>query len=151
MIDTSRYGSHSTRWNTAAFGRLHGALRHGGATQRVDVLEGSRLARALQPATSNSAQDRRLKAHTSISTEEPSRGDPVSTLLFNSLLQYIMKPPLTGKWKRHNRGVKLAEHDPDANLSNLRFADDILLISGSLKRTIFLLDDLATATTAHGL
>ena len=59
-------------------------------------------------------------------------GDPLSTLLFNSLLQHIVKPA-EGKWKRDNHGVELAEHDPDTNLSNLRFADDILLISGSLK------------------
>ena len=36
---------------------------------------------------------------------------PLSTLLFNSLLQYIMKQQI-GKWKREKHGVKLAEHDP---------------------------------------
>ena len=41
--------------------------------------------------------------------------------------------------------------DPNTNLSNLRFADDILLISGSLKHTTTMADDLTTATTAHGL
>ena len=77
------------------------------------------------------------------------QGDPLSTLLFKSLLQYLMRP-LTGKRKRDNHGVRLAEHDPDTNLSNLIFADDIFLISGSLD-TITVLDDLTTATTAHGL
>ena len=48
-------------------------------------------------------------------------------------------------------GVRLAEHDPDTNLSNLRFADDILLVGGSLKHTTTMLDDLTTAATAHGL
>ena len=47
----------------------------------------------------------------------------------NSLLQYIMKTR-TGKWKMYNHGVRLAEHDHDTNLPNLRFADDILLIGG---------------------
>ena len=42
------------------------------------------------------------------------------------------------KWNGDNRGVRLVEHDRDTNLSNLKFADDIL-------------DDLNTATTAHGL
>ena len=38
----------------------------------------------------------------------------------------------------------------NTNLSNLGFADDILLISGSLKHTTTMLDDFTTATTAHG-
>ena len=77
------------------------------------------------------------------------QGDPLSTLLCNPLLHFIMKPR-TEKWNRDNQGVRLAEHDRDANLSNPRFADDILPISGSLKHTT-MLDDLTTATTAHGL
>ena len=44
----------------------------------------------------------------------------------------------------------LAEHGCDANLSNLRFPGDILLISGSLKDTTTMLDDLTTATKSHG-
>ena len=51
-----------------------------------------------------------VKANISISSEEPSRETRFSTLLSNSLLQYIMKP-LTGKWKRCNHGVRLAEDD----------------------------------------
>ena len=44
-------------------------------------------------------------------------------------------------------GVRLAEHDRDANLSNLRFADDIILISGSLKHTTTLQDDFTDTPT----
>ena len=44
-----------------------------------------------------------------------------------------------------------AEHDPDATLSNLMFADDILLITGSLMHTATMQDDLTTSTTAYGL
>ena len=65
------------------------------------------------------------------------QGDPLSTLLFDSPLQHITKP--------------VAEHDRDANFPNLRFADDINLFSGSLKHTTTMLDDLSTATKAHGL
>ena len=54
-------------------------------------------------------------------------------------------------WNRGSHGVKLAEHDPDTNFSFLRFADDIVLISGSLKHTTSVLDEFTTATTAHGL
>ena len=77
------------------------------------------------------------------------QGDPLSTLSFNSLLQYTWKPS-TGKWKRCNYGVRLAEHDPSTNFANLRFADDILRISGSLKHTTTMLDNFTTATMAHG-
>ena len=53
------------------------------------------------------------------------QGDPLSTLLFNSLLQNIMKP-LTGKWKRCDQGVRLAEHDPNTNLSTSDFQTTFL-------------------------
>ena len=58
--------------------------------------------------------------------------------------------PKAEKWKRCNHGVRLAERDPNTDLSHLRFADDSLLISGSLKHTTTMLDDFITAT-AHGL
>ena len=80
---------------------------------------------------------------------KPNRDEPLSTLLFNAHLQHTVKPP--EKWSRAYHGVRRVEHVPDANLSNVRFADDILLISGSLKHTTTVLDDLTTATTAHGL
>ena len=66
---------------------------------------------------------------------ETKQGDPFGTLLFHSLQQYIRKTP-TEKWNRGNHGVKLGEHDPDTNFSNLRFADHILLVSASLKHTL---------------
>ena len=68
----------------------------------------------------------------------------------NALQQHIMIP-LTEKWNTDNRGARRVEHDPSAKLSYLKFADDILLISGSLKHTTTMLDDLITATSAHGL
>ena len=96
----------------------------------------------------------RASVHTDVKSEhfhlarETKLGDPPSTLWSNSLLQYIVKP-LTGKWKGCNHGVSLAEHDPDTTLSSLSFADDFLLISGSLKHTTTMLDDFTTATTAR--
>ena len=77
------------------------------------------------------------------------QGDPLCTLLFNSLLQHIMNPR-TEKWNRDNHGVRLVEHHRGANLSNLRVAGDILPISRSLKHST-MLNDLITATRAHGL
>ena len=64
--------------------------------------------------------------------------------------RHVMTPP-TENWDRDNHGVRLDEHDRDSNLSNLRFADDIFLISSSLKHTTSMPDDPTTATTAHGL
>ena len=68
----------------------------------------------------------------------------------HALIQYSMKP-IPGKCKRYNHGVSFVEHDRDANLSNLRVADDIILISGSLKLTTTMQDDFTAVTTAHGL
>ena len=58
------------------------------------------------------------------------QGEPLSTLLFNSLAQNILKP-IAETWKSCNHGVRLAEHDPNTNLSNLIFADDKLHVSSS--------------------
>ena len=63
--------------------------------------------------------------------------------------RFIMKP-ISEKVNRDNHRVRVIEHDCDPNLLNFMFADDILLISGSLQHTT-MLDDLITATTLHGL
>ena len=55
------------------------------------------------------------------------RGPTQHTLVEHSLLQYTMEPP-SEKWNRDNFGVRVAEHDRDANFCNHRFAHDILLI-----------------------
>ena len=81
---------------------------------------------------------------------ETKQVDPPSTLLFITLLQHIMKP-LSAKWSRENHEVRFAEHDRDANFSNLRLASGILLISSSLNHTKPMIDDLTIATTEHGL
>ena len=66
---------------------------------------------------------------------ETKQGDPLNTILFNSLPEHITKQP-SEKWNRANRRVRLA---------------GILLNSGSLKHTTTMLDDLTKATTVHGL
>ena len=80
--------------------------------------------------------------------EEPHKAQRPATSI--SAQQHTVEP-LAGKWKRFCLGVGLAERDPDTNLSNLRLADDMFFISGSLKHATTMLDDLTTATTAHGL
>ena len=63
-----------------------------------------------------------LKTKTTVSSKE------LSTLLFNSLLRYIMKP-LTGKWKMYNYGLRLWEFVGDghmwASLRSPRGHDDL--------------------------
>ena len=49
--------------------------------------------------------------------------------------------PLPEKWNRGNHGVTLVDRDRYANFFTLWFADDILLISGSLKHTTTVLDE----------
>ena len=120
----------------------------------VDTVEHSSIWMALREQGVYDPQ--RATVHTGVRSKHfnfergTKQGDSLSTLSFNSLQQFIMKP-LTGKWKRCNHGILLVEHDADRNLSNLRFTADILLISGSLKHTTTMLDDITTAATAHGL
>ena len=61
-----------------------------------------------------------------------------------------MNPP-TEQRNRSNNWVRLVDYHPDTNLSDPKFANDVLLVSGTLKHTTTKLNDLTTATTAHGL
>ena len=76
----------------------------------------------------------------SVQTEEESnifdiqkgskQGDPMSSLLFNTVLQYSLKEE-TQRWQKKKRMEKnLSDHDRDC-LTNLRFADDVMLIATS--------------------
>ena len=66
------------QWNTAAYGRLRGSTA-------------SRNHTYCRPQTNEHQCTLTVKANMSISSEDPSRETRFSTLLFNSLLQYIMK------------------------------------------------------------
>ena len=88
--------------------------------------------KVLRPATSSSAHRRQKQIL------PPRARNQAGRSAHHALVQHtpaVHMKPLTGKWKRDNHGVKLAEHDPNTNLSSLGFADDILLISGSLQHT----------------
>ena len=58
------------------------------------------------------------------------QGDPLSTLLFNTVLQSSLKE-VTQRWqKKIGMGIYPSDHDHDC-LTNLRFADDVILFATS--------------------
>ena len=72
------------------------------------------------------------------------QGDPISPSLFNSVLEVVMRD-IKDPWsRRHFGGV--AER-----LTNLRFADDVLLVGSSLQQVSAMLQDLAAAAGKVGL
>ena len=57
------------------------------------------------------------------------QGDPLSPILFNAALEKVMVP-LQAKWQRRGWGVPV-ENEDGRRLTNLLFADDILLLASS--------------------
>ena len=77
------------------------------------------------------------------------QGDPLSSLLFNTVLQYSLESNLT-KWQENKNGIRLSDKTEDC-LTNLRFADDVLLFSTSLKKLHDMLCDFKESTAEVGL
>ena len=77
------------------------------------------------------------------------QGDPLSSLLFNALLQHILGP-LVSEWQRKKKGVELG-FTSTATLINLRFADGVLLTSQTLPRLTTMPDDIVSAAKPRGL
>ena len=61
------------------------------------------------------------------------QGDPLSSLLFNTVLQNSLKDDIQRWRKKKGMEIYLSDNDHDC-LTNLRFADDVLLFASS-KRT----------------
>ena len=55
------------------------------------------------------------------------QGDPLSSLLFNTVLQVALEDGLIN-WQKKGMGIRLGDAESDC-LTNLRFADDGLLWS----------------------
>ena len=72
------------------------------------------------------------------------QGDPLSPKLFTSALQEVFKK-LPDSWQ--SRGINVSGHQ----LTNLRFADDIVLFSTSSSELEEMLQDLSTASLEVGL
>jgi len=77
------------------------------------------------------------------------QGDPLSSLLFNALSESMMRT-LKQKWAAAKYGIRLC---PIAgwSLTNLRFADDILLYSTSLSTISQMIKDVSEEGVKHGL
>ena len=77
-------------------------------------------------------------------------GDPLSSLLFNTVLQNSRKE-VTQRWqKKKSMGIYLSDHDHDC-LTNLRFADDALLFATSKEQLQKMLYELKESTEKVGL
>ena len=57
---------------------------------------------------------------------------PLSSLLFNTVLQFSLEGDVK-RWQEKQKGIRLSDKTEDC-LTNLRFADDVLLFSTSLER-----------------
>ena len=77
------------------------------------------------------------------------QGDPLSSLLFNTVLQYSLENDLK-RWQEKQKGIKLSDKKEDC-LTNLRSKDDVLLFSTSLKKLREILCEFKISTEAVGL
>ena len=77
------------------------------------------------------------------------QGDPLSSLLFNSLLEHIFQQ-LKQSWSARKVGIRLG-HTTLTTLTNLRFADDVLLFSATLPQLTSMLNDLHDLAATCGL
>ena len=60
------------------------------------------------------------------------QGDSLYSLLFNTVLQFSLEGNLK-QWQEKQKGIRLSDKKEDC-LTNLRFADDVLLFSTSLEK-----------------
>eukprot|EP00973_Karenia_brevis_P000238 33040-Karenia_brevis.AAC.1 len=77
------------------------------------------------------------------------QGDPMSPALFNAVLEEVMRP-IQNRWRQRGWGIALGTEKRDL-LTNLRFADDILLLATSRQQIQSMLTDLITAAQHVGL
>ena len=73
----------------------------------------------------------------------------MSSLLFNTVLQYSLENDLK-RWQEKQKSIRLSDKTEDC-LTNLRFADDVLLFSTSLERLREMLCEFKVSTEAVAL
>ena len=82
------------------------------------------------------------------------QGDPLSSLLFNALLEKVMskvKPMFACNKYGVQMGFGNADSKDETRLTNLRFADDVLIVGSSLKQVTEMLTLLKAETGKCGL
>ena len=82
--------------------------------------------------------------------EGTKQGDPLSSLLFNTVLQYSLKDEIQRWQRKKGMGIYLSDHDHDC-LTNLRFADDVILFTSSKEQIWKMLCGFKNATEKVGL
>ena len=78
------------------------------------------------------------------------QGDPMSSLLFNTVLQYSLKDKLHRWQKKKGMGIYLSDHDRDC-LTKLRFADDVMLFATSKEQIRKMICEFKKVTEKVGL
>ena len=82
-------------------------------------------------------------------TRGTKQGDPLSSLLFNALLEDLMRA-VKPEWERKKYGMILG-YTKLSQLTNLRFADDVLLIGGAQLQIKKMLGDVRRVAGEVGL
>ena len=93
--------------------------------------------------------DRRREQHFR-HPEGSKQGDPLSSLLFNTVLQYSLKDEIQRWQKKKGMGIHLSDHDHDC-LTNLRIADDVMLFATSKEQIRKMMCEFKKATEKVGL
>ena len=78
------------------------------------------------------------------------QGDPMSSLLFNIVLQYSLKDEIQRWQKKKEMGIYLSDHDRDC-FTNLRLADDVMLFATTKEQIRKMMCDFKKATEKVGL
>ena len=77
------------------------------------------------------------------------QGDPISPILFNAVVDKLMSK-LKERWSARRYGVQLGSL-PTSSLTNLQFADDVLLIERTLPQIRAMLSGVAWVAAKVGL
>ena len=78
------------------------------------------------------------------------QGDPMSSLLFNTVLQYSLKDEIQRLQKKKGMEIYLSDQERDC-LTNLRFADDVMLFAISKEQIRNMMCEFKDATDKMGL
>ena len=94
-----------------------------------------------------------------VNTDKPSRkfpitrgtkqGDPLSTLLFNAVVEDMFRD-VREKWSKQKFGIEMSIGG-EQYLQSLSFADDVLLAAASSKQITAMLEDVRAAAAERGL